>query len=359
MANFTWSSNGGSGDWSSVTNWTTAGAYPGQSGPDADSAFLKTPGAGHSYTVTYDPTTLSYSDVTLTGLTLAGTGTNKTTTLQLVNGTMTVDGTINVGSQVNSQGSAILGSGSLDAGGGNLVALTSNASNTLTNTTSAATATGIGSSVVLGDDNTAGTVMQLDANNSSTLNNAFDFTGTNGGALALSELTGSSLNYTGIITGMNVATGTDSVLTGVNYLNVQTPDAAISSVTWTTGGDTITLHSTGGPIAALTLDAPITSGQFVDWIADGSATGQQGGQVGLGGTDVFLSNTVCYAAGTRIATADGETAVEHLAEGDLVVTLTGADRTLAPVTWIGYRRVDLAAHPRRELVAPVQGKSEK
>jgi hypothetical protein len=46
--------------------------------------------------------------------------------------------------------------------------------------------------------------------------------------------------------------------------------------------------------------------------------------------------------------------VEDLAEGDLVVTLDGAERTLAPVTWVGYRRIDLAAHPRPELVTPVR-----
>jgi hypothetical protein len=347
---FTWSSNGGSGDWSSNGNWTSAG-YPGEFTPGADAALLKTPGASHSYTVTYDPVTLSYADVTLAGLTLGGFGT-RTTTLQLSNGAMFVDGQILVGTQVNSTGAAILGSGVLDAGGGVLVALTSNVSNSLVNTTSAANAMGIGSGVILGDDNTAGTVLQLDANTGSTLNNAFDFSGTAGGALGLSEMSAASLNYTGIVTGMNVA-GSNSDVAGVNYLNVQTPDAAITKVTWTTGGDTITLMDGASTISTVTLGSNILAGQFVDWIADGSATGQTGGQVGLGGTDIFLSSVVCFAAGTRIATAEGETAIEDLAEGDMVVTLDGADRTLAPVTWLGYRRVDLAGHPRRELVAPV------
>jgi hypothetical protein len=355
---FTWSSGGGSGDWSTSGNWTAAG-YPGEFTPGADAAFLKAPAANHSYTVTYDPATLSYNNVVLAGLTLAGTGTTKTTTLQLSNGTMTVDGTINIGTQSNQEGSAILGSGVLQAGGGAFVALTTSDNLGLLNTTAAATSSGIASTVVLGDDNTAGTVLQVDPAAGSSISNTFDFSGSAGGALALNEESSTSLNYTGTIDGMNnaIASGTDSDVASVNYLNVQTPDASITSVTWTTGGDTITLMDGVTPIQSLTLGADITSGQYVDWIADSSASGQTAGEtnVALGtGTDIFLSNVVCFAAGTRIATADGETSVEDLAEGDLVVTLTGADRTLAPVTWIGYRRVDLAAHPRRELVAPVR-----
>jgi hypothetical protein len=356
MATYTWSIGVTSGDWSTVGDWSVAGSYPGQN-ENTDTALFKVPGAGHTVTATYDPTTAAtpYANVTLAGLTLQGFGA-RTTTLDLSSGTMTIAGVgsqILIGSGTSDDGAAIMGTGALDAGGGNLVALDSDAASGLINTTGAGTATGIGAGVVLGDANTAGTVLQVDTTAGSSISNAFDFNGTAGGALALSEMTSTSLNYTGIITGMNIASSNSDVA-GVNYLNVQTPDAPITSVTWTTGGDTITLMDGGTPIQSLTLGADITSGQFVDWIADSSATGQTGGQSSLGGTDIFLSNVVCFAAGTRIATADGETPVEDLAEGDLVVTLSGADRTLAPVTWIGYRRVDLAAHPRRELVAPVR-----
>lgn len=43
---------------------------------------------------------------------------------------------------------------------------------------------------------------------------------------------------------------------------------------------------------------------------------------------------VCFLAGTMIATPDGETAVEHLSIGDLVVT---ADGRSVPVKWIGLQ----------------------
>jgi len=349
MADFTWISNGGSGDWSTPGSWTADSSYPGATGT-TDTAFLATPGAKHTYTVTYDPLTTPYSNVTLAGLTLAGFGA-RTTTLQLTNGTMTVDdGTILVGSQASKTGSAIIGSGALDAGGGGLTTITTNASFALVNSSNAATSSGIASTVVLGDDNTAGTVMQLSANAGSTLGNTFDFTGTAGGAFGLTEMSSSSLNYTGTIDGMNVGSSATN-LAGVNFVNVE-GSTPITNVTWS--GSTVTLLDGSTPISTLTLGSAVPGGDFVDWVANSSAGGLTGAQGALTGTDIFLSSVVCFAAGTQIATADGETAIEDLAEGDLVVTLDGVDRTLAPVSWIGYRRVDLAAHPRRELVAPVR-----
>ena len=59
----------------------------------------------------------------------------------------------------------------------------------------------------------------------------------------------------------------------------------------------------------------------------------------------------CFASGTRIATAHGEVAVEHLREGDLVAT---AANGLRPVRWIGTRGVDCRRHPAPEKVWPVR-----
>jgi Hint domain len=64
----------------------------------------------------------------------------------------------------------------------------------------------------------------------------------------------------------------------------------------------------------------------------------------------------CFAAGSRIATDRGEVAVEALQVGDRVVALRGG--CFAPVSWLGHRAVDGAAHlpghPPGHDVWPVQ-----
>jgi hypothetical protein len=59
----------------------------------------------------------------------------------------------------------------------------------------------------------------------------------------------------------------------------------------------------------------------------------------------------CYAAGTCIMTARGEVPVEALALGDKAVL---ADGRMAPVVWLGHRRVDCRRHLRPEQVWPVR-----
>jgi collagen type I alpha len=73
-------------------------------------------------------------------------------------------------------------------------------------------------------------------------------------------------------------------------------------------------------------------------------------QVSTDGTNTTVT-VECFAAGTRIATPDGEIAVEALREGDLVRLHDGG---VAPVTWIGHRRIDCARHPAPKQVWPVR-----
>lgn len=60
---------------------------------------------------------------------------------------------------------------------------------------------------------------------------------------------------------------------------------------------------------------------------------------------------VCFARGTRIRTTRGDVAVEHLAEGDRVVT---ADGRVEPVIWIGRRHVDCTRHPEPASAWPIR-----
>ena len=110
-------------------------------------------------------------------------------------------------------------------------------------------------------------------------------------------------------------------VTGANWLN----GAA------TTG--TLEVDTTGGPIdfTSVTL-APGTFPIF--------NTGSN-----------FVELVSCFAAGTRIASDDGETLVETLRIGERVKLANGA---LDCVTWVGHRTIDCRRHPDPRLVWPVR-----
>jgi T5SS/PEP-CTERM-associated repeat protein len=118
-------------------------------------------------------------------------------------------------------------------------------------------------------------------------------------------------------------------------------------------GDTLLVQDTG----------PNAGAGGIDTIIFASA-------IDAGGFSIVNGNTLvaCFAAGTRIETADGPVAVEDLRVRDSVVTMTGAgfhrgtgqastDRVAtdghAPIVWIGQRRVNCLTHPAPETVWPV------
>jgi hypothetical protein len=82
--------------------------------------------------------------------------------------------------------------------------------------------------------------------------------------------------------------------------------------------------------------APIPAGTPLAFTSDGT----------------FTASLACFAAGTRLAVGDGETAVEHLREGGMVRLAGSGD--LARVRWIGHRRIDLERHPDPDSVRPVR-----
>ncbi|MBC7637564.1 MAG: Hint domain-containing protein, partial [Acetobacteraceae bacterium] len=56
----------------------------------------------------------------------------------------------------------------------------------------------------------------------------------------------------------------------------------------------------------------------------------------------IITNTACFTAGTRIATAAGPVAVENLHEGADALLAAGGN---ARIKWIGHRVVDCTRHP--------------
>jgi hypothetical protein len=124
--------------------------------------------------------------------------------------------------------------------------------------------------------------------------------------------------------------------------------------------------SYNGTTVGLLYETPsdVASGADVaDWAPsvnhDAYADGQEGVVDTVSTTDLQELNVlgydlVCYGRGTRIATPDGETAIEALRPGDLVLTWLNGQTVPRPVKWIGYRRIGLAAHPRPDTVAPIR-----
>ncbi|MBF9048194.1 hypothetical protein LSUCC0031_13815 [Rhodobacterales bacterium LSUCC0031] len=87
-----------------------------------------------------------------------------------------------------------------------------------------------------------------------------------------------------------------------------------------------------------TIDGVINDVNYGAQIGDINLRLEDGG-VAVTGDNLTFDNTnvVCFAAGTRIMTDQGEVPIEDLVEGDLVLT---RDDGLQPVRWIGKRKVD-------------------
>ncbi len=74
----------------------------------------------------------------------------------------------------------------------------------------------------------------------------------------------------------------------------------------------------------------------------------------VGGTLVTVDQVACYAAGTRLATPEGERDVAGLGAGDAVLAWQDGAWRAARVRWVGRLAVDLARHPQPGQAAPVR-----
>lgn len=72
----------------------------------------------------------------------------------------------------------------------------------------------------------------------------------------------------------------------------------------------------------------------------------------VAGSSPPRDRVLCFAAGTRIRTAQGEIPVEHLRPGDQVMTVHGGP-LLQPLVWVGRMEVDVGRLRNRAAIAPI------
>jgi hypothetical protein len=310
---FSWASST-SGNWLTAGDWSPSGGPPSSS---ADSADISA--GGPAYIVTLD------ANETIGALTIGNAfATLHIVSKQLTAGTVTVTaGFIDIGGTLSATNGLSVSAGGVIFGVGTLIGTIAgagiyDASGGTLRLESAVLATATGLSV----DNGGTDVLRLD---STVAAGAVITFFSNTGTLDLTDISGNLLQgFGGTIAGLNVGTSATVPTNQIDLAGLAT--ANITAASLNTSSDVVTVTTTGGSFT-LQLSGSYSSGTFVDWITDGAATG----------SDVFLSSVACYCRGTRILTDRGEVAVEELAIGDRVATISGAAR---PVKWIGRRSYD-------------------
>jgi hypothetical protein len=116
------------------------------------------------------------------------------------------------------------------------------------------------------------------------------------------------------------------------------------------GSDTVDLSGINNDPLALVW-TNIGGDTFVAQVDQGRSITVSGAEYYIFGDDT-LTQLPCFVAGTRVATARGEVAVEDLRVGDLVVTAHGG-APLQPVVWIGHSRVNVTRQHNRAATAPI------
>jgi hypothetical protein len=317
VATFTWKAAGTSGDWNTAADWTLTGGTgtppPGSTSADSDIAQL---GASRhtAYTVTiFAGETFDVAEVDIAG----GRG-SRTTTLSISGSLLTDSLSISGGPR---HGSVIVNTGgSLNIRDD----LTARRAETIT----IAAGAGTGGFVELGSSTNSG----IHVNDR---NVTFSFSSpVSGPSTGKLEYNGPAFEA-GSTTKQHITdlTWGDSIVfdhasfTNDTFIYSKTTDTLTVK---TPLNDTyLTMHNVSG-----VTPTSLESADFV----------------GVGDT----IEIVCFAAGTHICTPTDERPIESLTSGDIVNTLADGQLRACPVKWIGRRRIDLTAHPRPELVAPIR-----
>lgn len=165
-------------------------------------------------------------------------------------------------------------------------------------------------------------------------------------AALLMTLTKSGNNYNTTTTNTAVASYSDTATSGTGIW-ADNEAVTVNGTAYTVVGTT----TVGGVSAAILKTG--TGGQATYFLfffgtapASGTTVGTNTTIETLGGTATY---TPCFLAGTLVATADGDKAIETLEIGDRIVLKDGSTK---PVKWLGRRTAPLHAF-NRHVASPI------
>jgi len=374
MATFTWTATTAAG----TTAWETPAAWFDTSGQihPASTSFAAFPGNDYLISIT-DPYTiddigaggtsapdivnsLTVSDVEATLLLSDGGGALDVSTNLALNALLNL-GTA-VGGSVLSMGIAGGAGGTINLGGsGRLEGALADSVQNLG--TSASVITGSGTVIAEGGIFQVGTGVQVASGATTQFkilpHGTLGFAdAVMGGTIVFTTNSGSGVldvgalsNFGATLKNPSVGTSENDATSFVDFLNVGTSAIATLSNVVTAGGSTtaiLNVSTIAGGRTTAVFDIPIVSNWTsanlnVNYVSDGN-----------GGTNVFLTDAPCYAAGTAILTPRGEVPVETIRRGDTVLISDAGHLEPRTVIWAGIREIDLARHPNPVRAAPIR-----
>jgi hypothetical protein len=175
-----------------------------------------------------------------------------------------------------------------------------------------------------------------------------------GGTIDIAAILGGSgtidLNGGGLVHLRSASSNTQNIdFVGAGTLTLDTPGFDPAIVNGFTVGDLINLGVSAAAISYTSGDLKLqTGGSTIDLDLTGPYSLSNFTIVAQSGTTAI---TVCFAAGTHLATTRGLVAVETLRVGDEMLLAGGGMR---PASWIGHREVDCQSHSDPRTVWPVR-----